>query len=236
MTGSLTTTALAVGAISMPGTGSANFAGNLTVFGFVSASGNLVSNSGQVISTNSSVQAGAQGTTGYIRMQAPGSGNSGYVEFYGSNQVRAGYIGNTGSTGSTDGGGINYVAAFHAFNGNITATGNVTAYSSDGRLKKNVTIIENAVQKVLRLGGYSYDWDMPKCLEVGFQPANEHEHGLIAQDVQRVMPDAVAPAPFNDKYLTVRYERIVALLTAAMGEQQRELDELRARLNALEAK
>ena len=243
MTGSLATTAMAIGAVSMPGSGSINLAANLTAFGYVVATGNISSNggnitasTGQIIATNGAVRAGAAGSTGYVALQSPGSANSGYAEFYGSSQIRAGYIGNTASVSGTDTGVINYVASAHAFSGNITATGNVTAYSSDGRLKKNITPIENAVQKVIRLGGYQYDWDMVKCNEVGFKPEREHEHGLIAQDVEMVLPDAVAPAPFNDKYLTVRYDRIVALLTAAIGEQQKQIDALLAKVTALEDK
>jgi len=205
--------------------------------GAVSALGNLVTTGGNIIGSNSGViSAGSSnGTTGFIRMQASGSGNSGYLEFFGgSNSIRAGYIGNTGTVATQDTGTVNYVGGSHAFAGQITCNNNITAYSSDGRLKKNVTVIEDAVAKVKSLGGYAYDWDMGKCNEVGFSPANEHEHGLIAQEVQKVMPDAVAPAPFNEEYLTVRYERIVALLTAALNEQQRHIESLEARLAEVE--
>jgi hypothetical protein len=207
--------------------------------GAVSAAGNLVSTAGNVISGNSGVvSAGSSnGTTGFIRMQASGSGNSGYLEFFGgSNSIRTGYIGNTGTVVTQDTGAINYVAGSHTFTGPITSTGNVTAYSSDRRLKTNIEPITNALDKVLAIGGYSYDWDMAKCQAVGFTPEREHEHGLVAQEVLEVMPDAVAPAPFNPEYLTVRYERIVALLTAAMSEQQRQIESLLARVQELEAK
>ena len=120
------------------------------------------------------------------------------------------------------------------YNGNVTATGNITAYSSDARLKMNIAPIENAIEKVLSIGGYSYDWNAEACEVAGFVPANQHEHGLIAQEVQKVMPDAVAPAPFNADYLTVRYERIVALLSAAIAEQQAQIISLETRLKTLE--
>jgi hypothetical protein len=120
--------------------------------------------------------------------------------------------------------------------GNLTCVGNVTGYSSDARLKKNITLIPNAIQKVQSLGGYEYDWDMELCSSLGFKPEREHEHGLVAQEVEKVLPDAVAPAPFNNEYKTVRYERVVSLLTAAINEQQKLIDSLMARVSALEAK
>jgi hypothetical protein len=205
----------------------------------VSALGNLVSTGGNVISGNSGVvSAGSSnGTTGFIRMQASGSGNSGYLEFFGgSNAIRTGYIGNTGTVATQDTGVINYVAGSHAFTGPITSTGNVTAYASDRRLKTNVAPIEHAIDKIKALGGYSYDWDAEKCSAAGFTPEREHEHGLIAQEVLEVLPDAVAPAPFNPEYLTVRYERVVALLTAAMNEQQKQIEALLTRVQELESK
>lgn len=107
-----------------------------------------------------------------------------------------------------------------------TFGGEVIAYASDGRLKKNVTVIQNAMEKICTLGGYSYDWDMEKTRRLGFYPSNEHEHGLIAQEVQKVLPDAVCAAPFNSEYLTVKYERMVALLVAGMNEQQGQINAL----------
>lgn len=117
--------------------------------------------------------------------------------------------------------------------GTIQATGDVLAYASDARLKKNVSVIQDAVQKVGTLGGYEYDWDLEKTRRLGFQPTNPHEHGLIAQEVQKVMPDAVGAAPFNGDYLTVKYERLVALLVAAVNEQQKTIEELREEVNSL---
>jgi hypothetical protein len=55
------------------------------------------------------------------------------------------------------------------------------------------------------------------------------EVGISAQQVQAIMPEVVAPAPIDDKYLTVRYERLVPLLLAAINE-------LEAKVAALEAK
>jgi hypothetical protein len=129
---------------------------------------------------------------------------------------------------------INSTAAVAArATGDFEATGNVIAYASDGRLKKNIKPIEGASEKVASLVGYSYDWDMELCRKLNFYPTQQHEHGVIAQEVEQVLPDAVAPAPFNSDYKTVRYERLVALLIAAVREQKEEIDRLKAQVAAL---
>lgn len=126
--------------------------------------------------------------------------------------------------------------ASHRFNKTIKTTGDVVAYASDERLKLNITPIANAVEKVKIISGVTFDWDMGKCESIKFQPANEHEHGLIAQRVQEVMPDAVTVCPASDEYLTVRYERIVSLLTAAVTEQQVMIDDLKREVTELKNK
>lgn len=197
-------------------------------------SSTTVNATGTISSASGIVNAGTVGVTGRVNLNPGGGGSTGYIEFYDLGGTRQAYIGNA------SGGNMIYVAenstTNHAFNGSLTATGNITAYSSDGRLKKNVLPIENAVQKVVSLGGYTYDWDLIKCNELGFKPEREHEHGLIAQEVEKVLPDAVAPAPFNNEYKTVRYDRVVALLTAAIGEQQKQIEALLVKITALEAK
>ena len=113
--------------------------------------------------------------------------------------------------------------------GAITATGNITAYSSDARLKSNVQEITDAVAKIETIGGYTFDWNPAQCEAVGFVPEAEHEHGVIAQEIQAIMPDVVVPAAFNQDYLTVRYERIVPLLIQAVKELSARVKELEAR-------
>lgn len=127
--------------------------------------------------------------------------------------------------------------------GSITCTSFVTAYASDQRLKLNFTPIADAVKKVMCLGGYEFDWDVAKCDTLGFSYANEHETGLKAQEVQKVLPDAVRPAPFDldeeggsisgENYLTVDYAKLVPLLVQAIKEQQVQIAALEAKINKL---
>jgi hypothetical protein len=99
--------------------------------------------------------------------------------------------------------------------GEIRATNNVTAYYSDDRFKTNLGNIPEALAKVLSLNGFYYEanelaqsYGYEKILEVG----------VSAQQVQAVQPMVVAPAPIDENYLTVRYERLVPLLIEAIKE------------------
>ena len=114
--------------------------------------------------------------------------------------------------------------------GAIYATGNITAYYSDDRLKTRKGNIENALNKVLSLDGFHYEAnEVAQALGYKAKP----EVGLSAQQVQAVLPEVVVPAPIDDKYLTVHYERLIPLLVEAMKEQQAQIEELRATINLL---
>lgn len=131
--------------------------------------------------------------------------------------------------------------------GSISATGNVTAYSSDKRLKENFKHIENPLEKIQKLNGYTFDWNK-KSEELGFTPQHKkNDVGLIAQEVQEVLPQAAVLAPFDRKtdengetisksgenYLTIQYERLVPLLIEAIKEQQEQINILKEEINNL---
>jgi hypothetical protein len=96
--------------------------------------------------------------------------------------------------------------------GDITATGNVTAYS-DAKLKTELSRIEGALDKVEKLAGYVYTRT----------DSGERQTGLLAQDVQAVLPEAVV----NGEYLSVAYGNMMGLVVEAIKELRAELNELR---------
>ena len=110
--------------------------------------------------------------------------------------------------------------------GEIRATNNITAYYSDDRLKNRLWNIPSALQKVTSLNGFYYQPNQT-AQDLGYELKTEV--GVSAQEVQAIMPEVVAPAPIDDKYLTVRYERLVPLLIEAIKELRSELDELKAK-------
>ena len=109
-------------------------------------------------------------------------------------------------------------------NGAITATGNITAYFSDDRLKTKLGKIENALEKICSLDGFYYEAnDLAQSL--GYKAVREV--GISAQSVQSVLPEIVAPAPIDSKYLTIHYERTVPLIIEAIKELRNEIAALK---------
>lgn len=110
--------------------------------------------------------------------------------------------------------------------GEIRATNNVTAYYSDDRFKTNLGNIPNALDKVKTLNGFYYEANE---LAQSYGYDKKLEVGVSAQQVQAILPEVVAPAPIDEKYLTVRYERLVPLLIEAIKELKAEVDTLKGK-------
>jgi hypothetical protein len=104
--------------------------------------------------------------------------------------------------------------------GSIRATGSITA-NSDVRLKKNIERIENALQKVSEISGYTYNTIY-----------DEDRHaGVIAQEIDKVLPEIVNKG--NDGLMGVEYGNISALLIEAIKEQKVLIESLQAKVEAL---
>ena len=104
--------------------------------------------------------------------------------------------------------------------GNFTATANVTAYS-DERLKENIQVIPDALNKVMQLNGVTFTR----------KSNGERGTGLVAQNLQKVLPEAVLAD--KEGMLSVAYGNTVGLLVEAMKEQQAQIELLRAEIAAL---
>ena len=114
--------------------------------------------------------------------------------------------------------------------GDLHVEGNVIAYSttiSDERLKKDIVKIDNALDKVSQLNGYTFEY-----LADGKKSA-----GVIAQEVEKVMPSAITestlPLKMGDddetEYKTVQYDQLHGLMIEAIKELKAEIEELKAR-------
>ena len=149
-----------------------------------------------------------------------------------------GNIGPTGPTGPSGGFTIDSNAQVNSLgvgvaastnSGEILATGEITAFFSDGRLKNVEGNIDCALNKVLQLNGvYFTENELAKTL--GYNN-NKRQVGIIAQQVDTVMPEAVSPAPINSEYLTVKYEKLIPLLIEAIKELALEVNLLKNKNN-----
>ena len=188
------------------------------------------------------------GTAPAISMAAASSGVNGYMtgtyatkldgiaagatNVTNTNQLTngAGFITSAGTSAACSGNAATATTATNLSGGTvaattITATGNITAYYSDDRLKTRTGVIENALDKVDSLDTFYYHAN-ELAVSMGYDPEIE-EVGLSAQQVQAIMPEVVAPAPIDPQYLTVRYERLMALAFAAIKELRVEAKQLR---------
>ena len=114
------------------------------------------------------------------------------------------------------------------------ASGNVISNTSDARLKTNIENIPNALDKVMSLNGVTYNWNENTPEEFDKERA---EVGLIAQEVQAVLPEIIHNAPFDrgedgtsisgKDYITLQYERVVPLLVEAIKELKEEINTLK---------
>jgi trimeric autotransporter adhesin len=87
---------------------------------------------------------------------------------------------------------------------------------SDGRLKKNIEPLKSSLDKVMYLQGVSYEWREEENAGRGFN--KDRQIGLIAQDVEAVIPELVQTD--NQGYKALAYDKMVPVLIEAIKEQQ----------------
>ena len=191
------------------------------------------------ININGTVGATTPSTVAATTITANGGINS-TGSFFAASGASAGYQTSDRSTSGTTTfyrtGGVGYLfdstggnifgvsSTGVAVTGAITATGNITAYYSDDRLKTKLGNIENALDKVCSLDGFYYEANKT-AQALGYKPVREV--GLSAQSVQKVLPEVIAPAPIDPQYLTMHYERVVPLLVEAIKELRAEISALK---------
>jgi hypothetical protein len=114
--------------------------------------------------------------------------------------------------------------------------GDVVANYSDGRLKNIEGRIENPLEKIQKLNGVYYTQNK-LAEDFGFKN-EKRQIGLIAQEVNEVLPEVIDLAPFDsvgntnqsksgENYMTLNYERIVPLLVECIKELKSEIEELK---------
>ena len=193
--------------------------------GYTGSVGNDGSPGGRGYTGSASTVAGPSGYTGSLGpIGFTGSAGTALNGYTGSKGYTgsAGTAGATGYTGSAFGSGSN--AQVNSLGvgtpasgtaGEIRATNEITAFYSDMRLKTKIGNIQNALEKVLSLNGF-YFRPNDKAQNLGYE--DKIHIGVSAQEVLEVLPEIVVPAPIDEEYMTVHYDKLVPLLIEAIKE------------------
>ena len=111
--------------------------------------------------------------------------------------------------------------------GDVVADGDIVAYnSSDERLKDNIQVIQGSLDKIDGIRGVEFDWNEKSP---GWARERGHDVGVIAQEVQKVLPEVVQER--KNGYLGVDYKRIVPLLIESVKELKQEVEDLKKKVN-----
>ncbi len=130
----------------------------------------------------------------------------------------------TASTSKTTGALI--VDGGTGISGDLNVGGDVVAFaSSDERLKDNIELISNPIEKVQSLKGVTWNWN-DNASETQKSTPNV---GVIAQDVEKVLPELVHDR--DNGFKGVDYAKLTGLLIEAIKDQQKQIDELKSKLS-----
>jgi hypothetical protein len=196
--------------------GDFDIGGNINLNGNISCNSSISANGG--LSVGSTVRAG-----GYLSRQGTsGSYGPSSFNFYWTGSglqqwVDSTYIGNVLNDNS--GNWTNPASTFQSLYAisYITCAGNITAYS-DARLKTNVQNINDGLAKITALRG------------VSFQKDGKTGIGVIAQEVQKILPEVVFENSDENKLLSVDYGNIVGVLIEAVKELKTKIDNIESYL------
>jgi hypothetical protein len=108
----------------------------------------------------------------------------------------------------------------------LSCVGDVIAYkSSDIRLKTNIVSIENPLERLNMIRGVYYTWKE----DAAEHNRNKKDLGVIAQEVEKIIPEAVRTSP--DGIKQVEYTKLIPLLIECVKEQQKQIDLLVEKVN-----
>jgi hypothetical protein len=186
---------------------------------FVVTNGGNVSIGTNTTPTDRLVINGPSGTT--INLQANGV-ETGYLQLS-SNDIRMGtYASNPTGNIILRSNGSNQFTVFPS--GNATLAGSLSQ-NSDARFKENIKPIDNALDKLMQLNGYEYNWKPELKKDTAMQI------GLIAQNVEKVFPQLVSTNTEGMK--SVAYQNLVAVLIESVKEQQQQIIKQQEEINEL---
>ena len=173
-----------------------------------------------------------------VNVQAYDAALTGFAGLVGTGVVIRSGDGTSAATFSPQITALGVGTAASATTGEIRATNQIVAFYSDERLKENIEIIPDALNKVMSLRGVTYT---PNSVAESYGYAKEKMVGVIAQEVELVLPEAVKAAPFDieqledgtevsksgENYKTVQYEKLVPLLIEAIKQLNEQVIKLK---------
>jgi len=117
-----------------------------------------------------------------------------------------------------------------AVTGNITATGDITAFNtSDKRLKDNIVKIADPLEKVDKISGVTFNWNETYKKIENIKDLPSKDVGVLAQEILEVLPEAVTLK--DNGYYGVRYEKIIPLIIESIKELSLKIKDLESKLN-----
>ena len=213
------------GDITLPATSSGHFSGSYEgdgsqLTGVAPLAGNNITVTGTTVALADTVTGltSISATTGSFVLQLFESSStiihSGSNVFGDESTDNQQFTGSILQSGSITTNGIGVGTAPSGVVGAILATNDIVAFaSSDERLKENVVSIENAVEKVEAIGGYTYNWIPMEGVHVY---GDMKDVGVIAQEVEKVLPELVSDR--ENGYKAVKYDKLTAVLIEAVKE------------------
>ena len=150
------------------------------------------------------------------------------------------YLTFVGSTGTNDS-DLHVNSDFYvlpdttASQSDLLIRGDITAFAaaaSDDKLKTNKVTISDALDKVISLSGFTFEWNELGAKILGISEGSKAV-GVSAQEVEKIVPEAVKPivTPEGDEFLSVKYEKLVPLLIEAIKELNDKVENLQQQLS-----
>lgn len=129
--------------------------------------------------------------------------------------------------------GINTTAPNYTLQVNGTVAASAAYLNlSDQRLKTNIKPLENALEKVLRINGFTFNWDQNRAGSKNLD--NKNHIGFLAQEIETVLPQLVYTANDEDKTKSMAYGDMVPVLVQAIQERQQLIEAMQRQIDELE--
>lgn len=116
--------------------------------------------------------------------------------------------------------------------GDVVISGDITtSYTSDQRLKENITPLDNPIETLNQIKGVNFDWiaGIDREFSDYISPKQGHDIGVIAQDVEKVLPEAIQYYP--DGYMGVNYPKLVPVLLEAIKHLNNRVEQLESQVS-----